>query len=149
MVGLATDPVTRMGRLLGGEIALLRFGNCEERIGCGFSCAGHCTIIQSICIFVQVPTDFPRAVSVVVFVLPARTDTRWWHDYVIRCKLRFIRGRLRFGDGKNSAPFPSAIVILGKLNASINLHSNAESEKRRGREVTLHGHLGEVTKDRG
>ena len=113
---LAAKQVTRMGRLLGREIALLLFGNCEERIGCGFSCAGHCTIIQSICIFVQVPTDFPRAVSVVVFVLPARTDTRWWHDYVIRCKLRFIRGRLRFGDGKNSAPFPSAIVIFRALD---------------------------------
>ncbi len=50
--------------------------------------------------------------GVVVCLLPARTDTRWWHDYVMRGEVRFIRGRLRFGDGKNSAPFPSAIVIF-------------------------------------
>jgi phage N-6-adenine-methyltransferase len=49
----------------------------------------------------------------VVCLIPARTDTRWWHDYVIPYgKIEFIRGRLKFGDSKNSAPFPSAIVIF-------------------------------------
>jgi len=49
----------------------------------------------------------------VVCLLPARTDTKWWHDYCMNGKVEFIKGRLKFGDSKNSAPFPSAIVIFG------------------------------------
>lgn len=49
---------------------------------------------------------------IVVCLLPARTDTKWWHDYCMKGEMRFIRGRLKFGDGKNSAPFPSAVVIF-------------------------------------
>ena len=49
----------------------------------------------------------------VVFLLPSRTDTRWWHDYIMKAdEIRFIRGRLRFDDQKNPAPFPSAIVVF-------------------------------------
>lgn len=49
----------------------------------------------------------------VVCLLPARTDTKWWHDYVIPYgEVRFIRGRLKFGGSRNSAPFPSAVVIF-------------------------------------
>jgi len=52
-------------------------------------------------------------VDVLVFLLPSRTDTRWWHDYVMRAKeIRFIKGRLKFGGCGNSAPFPSCIVIF-------------------------------------
>lgn len=51
----------------------------------------------------------------IVCLLPARTDTRWWHNYCIRGEVRFIRGRLKFGEQKNSAPFPSAIVIFRKI----------------------------------
>ena len=48
-----------------------------------------------------------------VFLLPARTDTRWWHQYAPRAQeVRFVRGRLRFGDGRNSAPFPSVILVF-------------------------------------
>lgn len=50
--------------------------------------------------------------AIVVALVPARTDTAWWHDYVIGYEVRFIRGRLKFGGHKNSAPFPSAIVIF-------------------------------------
>ena len=51
--------------------------------------------------------------KVVVCLIPSRTDTRWWHDYVMKAsEIRFIRGRLKFGDSKNSAPFPSVIVIF-------------------------------------
>ena len=50
--------------------------------------------------------------EVVVCLLPARTDTAWWHDYCMKGEIRFIRGRLRFGKHSNSAPFPSAIVIF-------------------------------------
>lgn len=48
----------------------------------------------------------------VVCLIPSRTDTAWWHDYVMKGEIRFIRGRLKFGGAKNSAPFPSAIVIF-------------------------------------
>jgi site-specific DNA-methyltransferase (adenine-specific) len=50
--------------------------------------------------------------NTVVCLVPARTDTAWWHDYAIKGEIRFIRGRLKFGGGKSSAPFPSAIVIF-------------------------------------
>jgi len=51
----------------------------------------------------------------VVCLLPARTDTKWWHDYVMKAdEIRFIKGRLKFNDSKNSAPFPSCIVIFGR-----------------------------------
>ena len=52
--------------------------------------------------------------GMVVCLLPARTDTSWWHDYAMKGEIVFLRGRLKFGGAKNSAPFPSAIVIFGK-----------------------------------
>ena len=57
--------------------------------------------------------DWQHTGAKVVCLLPARTDTKWWHDYVIpHGKIEFLRGRLKFGGHKNSAPFPSAIVIF-------------------------------------
>ncbi len=51
--------------------------------------------------------------ATVVCLIPARTDTRYWHDYVMRSReVRLIKGRLKFGGSKNSAPFPSAIVVF-------------------------------------
>lgn len=50
--------------------------------------------------------------ATVVCLLPARTDTAWWHDYCMKGEMRFIRGRLKFGGSKNSAPFPSAVIIF-------------------------------------
>ena len=48
----------------------------------------------------------------VVMLLPARTDTKWFHKFVLnKAEIRFIKGRLKFGDGNNSAPFPSMVVI--------------------------------------
>jgi len=51
--------------------------------------------------------------ALVVLLLPARVDTRWWHDYVRKGHVYFLRGRLKFGGARNSAPFPSAIVTFG------------------------------------
>jgi len=48
----------------------------------------------------------------VVCLVPARTDTAWWHDFATKGTIRFIRGRLKFGGHENSAPFPSAVVIF-------------------------------------
>jgi len=51
--------------------------------------------------------------ATVVCLLPARTDTRWWHSWVMLAdEIRFIRGRLKFGESRNSAPFPSAVVVF-------------------------------------
>lgn len=53
--------------------------------------------------------------STVVMLLPARTDTRWFHEYIYenpRVEIRFVRGRLKFGGNKNGAPFPSMVVIF-------------------------------------
>ena len=58
-----------------------------------------------------------RGGGTVVCLLPARTDTKWWHDYCMNAtEIRFVRGRLKFGNSKNSAPFPSAIVVFNKIN---------------------------------
>jgi hypothetical protein len=51
--------------------------------------------------------------TTVVALIPARTDTRYWHDYVMKAAaIYFVKGRLKFGDGGNSAPFPSAVVVF-------------------------------------
>lgn len=56
-----------------------------------------------------------------VYLIPARTDTRWFHQYIygpmrlgaeIYIEVRFIKGRLKFGDSKNSTPFPSMLAIF-------------------------------------
>ena len=48
----------------------------------------------------------------VVCLIPSRTDTKWWHEYVMKGQVRFIKGRLKFGGAKQGAPFPSAIVVF-------------------------------------
>ena len=51
--------------------------------------------------------------TTVVMLLPARTDTRWFHDYIYgNAEIRFIKGRLKFGEAKGNAPFPSMVVIF-------------------------------------
>lgn len=50
--------------------------------------------------------------ATVVCLLPARTDTTWWHDHVMKGEVRFVRGRLKFGNASNAAPFPSAVVVF-------------------------------------
>ena len=51
--------------------------------------------------------------TTVVMLIPARTDTIYFHEYIYhKAEIRFIKGRLKFGDAKNSAPFPSMVVIF-------------------------------------
>jgi site-specific DNA-methyltransferase (adenine-specific) len=53
-----------------------------------------------------------REATLAVFLLPARTDTGWWHEFALKAdEIRFVKGRLKFGDAKNSAPFPSVILV--------------------------------------
>lgn len=50
--------------------------------------------------------------ALVVMLIPSRTDTTWFHEYIYhKAEIRFIKGRLKFGNATNSAPFPSMIVI--------------------------------------
>lgn len=50
--------------------------------------------------------------NTIVVLLPARTDTKWFHKYIYRkAEIRFIKGRLKFGGSKNNAPFPNMLVI--------------------------------------
>ena len=50
--------------------------------------------------------------ALVVGLLPVRTDARWWQEHVQgHADVRFIAGRLKFGDAKSAAPFPSAIAV--------------------------------------
>lgn len=52
-----------------------------------------------------------------VMLIPARTDTKWFHKYIYKnaTEIRFIKGRLKFGNSKNTAPFPSMVVVFKKL----------------------------------
>ena len=53
----------------------------------------------------------------VVMLIPARTDTKYWHQYVMKAdEIHFVRGRLKFGDSENSAPFPSAVIVFDGSN---------------------------------
>lgn len=55
--------------------------------------------------------------AVVVALLPARTDTSWWHRYVMSAdRVWFIKGRLHFGGSTNPAPFPNCVVLFQKWN---------------------------------
>ena len=71
--------------------------------------------------FIAKAAEEARNGCTVVCLVPARTDTRWWHEHVWDCgrdalrpgvEVRFIKGRLKFGGAKNGAPFPSVVVIF-------------------------------------
>lgn len=54
--------------------------------------------------------------ATVVCLLPSRTDTRWFHDYCTQGEIRFLKGRIKFGNGTSAAPFPSMIVIFRPID---------------------------------
>jgi len=63
--------------------------------------------------WVKKASDECSAKCTIVMLLPARTDTRWFHDYIYgneNCRIQFIKGRLKFSNSKSSAPFPSMLV---------------------------------------
>lgn len=63
----------------------------------------------------------------VVCLLPARTDTAWWHDYCMKGNITFLRGRLKFSDSKGNAPFPSALVAFTPHGIRPAQHDPAQS----------------------
>lgn len=56
--------------------------------------------------------------ATVVCLLPARTDTAWFHNYCLRGDITFLRGRLKFGGAKHSAPFPCMLVVFSPAQTS-------------------------------
>lgn len=55
--------------------------------------------------------------TTVVMLIPSRTDTKYWHNYIMKAEsIGFIKGRLKFGNAKTGAPFPSAVVVFSRNN---------------------------------
>lgn len=55
--------------------------------------------------------------TLVCLLIPSRTDTRYFHNYIYqRAEIRFVKGRLKFNESKNSAPFPSMLVVFRGAN---------------------------------
>jgi len=74
--------------------------------------------------------------SVVVCLVPARTDTAWWHAYAMKGEIRFVRGRIGFikkdADDKPTvakAPFPSAVIVFRQRKPQVSGYSFAETGK--------------------
>ena len=60
--------------------------------------------------------------ATIVLLLPARTDTKWFHNFIYKKhEIRFLKGRLKFNDGKQAAPFPSMVVVMKKGEKMNNL----------------------------
>lgn len=51
---------------------------------------------------------------IVIMLVPSRTDTKWFHEYATRGQIFLLKGRLKFSNCKNSAPFPSCLVVFNK-----------------------------------
>ena len=73
----------------------------------------------------------------VVCLVPSRTDTRWWHEYVYNAdwrayrpgvEVRFVKGRLKFGGSTNSAPFPSAVIIFRPVDQDLAGYGHGETQ---------------------
>lgn len=57
-----------------------------------------------------------------VMLIPARTDTKWFHEYIYNkegVEVRFLKGRLKFGESKNAAPFPNMVVIFSRESGNV------------------------------
>jgi len=65
--------------------------------------------------------------ELVVCLVPARPDTRWWHDYCTCGEVRFLRGRLRFNGSASGAPFPSAVVVFRNADAANETRAQGEA----------------------
>lgn len=70
--------------------------------------------------------------ATVVCLIPSRTDTQWWHDYVMKSsEIRFFRGRLYFDDAVFPAPFPSCIVVFKNHSETMPSLSVCDARKYR------------------
>lgn len=68
----------------------------------------------------------------IVMLVPARTDTNWFHDYIYHeAEIRFLRGRVRFGGAKWNAPFPSMVAIYKKKEEKLPLLKWMEEKEKK------------------
>lgn len=75
---------------------------------------------RDVALWIQKAARSSHGGATVVMLLPARTDTAWFHDYIYhRAEVRFVRGRLRFGVARSGAPFPSMVVVFRPSDADI------------------------------
>ena len=73
---------------------------------------------REICLWMKKAYESSLNGTTVVCLVPSRTDTKWWHDYAMKGDIEFIKGRLKFGESKNAAPFPSAVVVFRPSNVT-------------------------------
>jgi site-specific DNA-methyltransferase (adenine-specific) len=96
----------------------------KEQDGLQYSWAGHSVFVNPPFSDIKAWVEKSYLSSLkpntrVVMLVPARTDTKWFHKYVTRAReVRFIEGRLKFGGSDNSAPFPSMIVVFEKAGGA-------------------------------
>jgi phage N-6-adenine-methyltransferase len=85
-----------------------------EQLSCGQACWMNPPYGRDIGRWIEKASREARLGCTVVALLPARTDTSWFHAYILgKCEIRFLRGRLEFDGTKRArAPFPSMIVIF-------------------------------------
>lgn len=82
--------------------------------------------------FIKKAYEESRRGATVVCLIPSRTDTQWWHDYIMKAdQIRFFRGRLYFDDAVWPAPFPSCIVIFRNHNGLLPMISAIDARKYR------------------
>jgi phage N-6-adenine-methyltransferase len=74
---------------------------------------------RTISLWIAKAYNSAQAGATIVALVPSRTDTAWWQDYVAKIPgIRYLRGRLRFGSAKSNAPFPNAVVVF-KPNGNV------------------------------
>ncbi len=91
--------------------------------------------------------------TTVVCLVPVRSDTRWWHDYVAKAAhIEFFKGRLKFSGAKSSAPFPSALVVFGdeeQITAILNEKQSLLNHQYAGKSmVFIPVHINKNAKER-
>lgn len=88
--------------------------SCLDKSWAGHTCFMNPPYGRHINDFIKKAYEESKNGATVVCLIPSRTDTKYWHDYIFgkAHEIRFIKGRLKFSGHKNSAPFPSAIIVF-------------------------------------
>ncbi len=73
--------------------------------------------------------------AMVVCLVPARTDTGWWHRHSMCGEIRFLKGRIKFVGAKHCAPFPSAIIIFRPAGGQMQPRACSKKTRRGWRDL--------------